>query len=75
MPSRIYAPVITPAENMKPEFARFAQAAYAKGHKELGHKLSAAAALPYRAEMSLRSYYDLAEAYRAWLVFDEYPEA
>lgn len=62
---------ITPTDHEKLEWARCAQAMYAREENANGHKLSAAAALPHGAVMYAEKYDQVAAIYRAWLVFDE----
>lgn len=52
-----------------------AQAAYANGHNATGHRFSAAGALPDNSDIPLPRYDSLMRDYRAWLTFNEYPEA
>lgn len=64
--------MITPTEQEKSEWARFAQAAYAAGHNAIGHRASAAASLPRGGEMALVRFDTLQDRYRAWLVRNEW---
>ena len=63
---------ITLTEHQRAEFARCAQAMYAKGKNRYGHALSAASAIGYLN--SAAKYDQLHHAYCAWLVFDQYPD-
>jgi len=58
---------ITLTAHERREFARCAQALYRRG-SPLGHTLSAVAA---KGSAPIAQYDRAAEAYRAWLVFDE----
>jgi hypothetical protein len=55
------------------EWARMAQAAYRTGRNRVGHRMSAAAALPQGYLMPCRVYDGLAHAYRRWLIANEFP--
>lgn len=59
---------IQPTEHERAEWSRAAHAMYARGRSDLGHVLSAAAAIK---PLTLAQFDRAATAYRAWLVFDE----
>jgi hypothetical protein len=59
---------MTPTAHEKAEWARFAQAAYGAGLTWLGHRYSAAAALPVGATMATGAFDFMQRVYRAWLV-------
>ena len=59
---------IQPTAHERAEWSRCAQAMYARGRNDIGHLLSAAAAI---SPLSLDQFYRAATAYRAWLVFDD----
>lgn len=69
-PSRpvVYDGTVTLTDHHVAEFARAAQAMYARGENALGHLLSAVSA---KRTVPAEQYDRAAEAYRAWLVFDE----
>jgi len=52
----------------KKEWPRCAQAMYLRGEPGIGHMLSAVVAI---GECPIAQYDKAADAYRAWLVFDE----
>jgi hypothetical protein len=61
---------LTPTAHEKSEWARCAQAAYARGCNEFGHKLSAAAALPNGASLDCETFDAIASIYREWLILN-----
>lgn len=65
---------IQPTQHEKSEWARMAKAAYKTGHNFTGHRYSAKAALPNGAAIDLAAFDTLQMHYRAWLVFNQYPE-
>jgi hypothetical protein len=67
--------IIQPTQHEKHEWSRFATVLYSKRLNAFAHKFSAAAALPRNAEIDLKLFDQLQQMYRAWLVFDEYPES
>lgn len=58
----------TPTEHEKNEWARMAQDAYAKGFNAIGHRFSAAAALPRGEKIPSARFDSLMADYRAWLI-------
>lgn len=58
----------TPTEHEKNEWARMAQDAYAKGFNAIGHRFSAAAALPRGEKIPTARFDSLMADYRAWLI-------
>lgn len=58
----------TPTEHDKREWARMAADAYKSGRNGVGHRYSAAAALPAGATMPTPRYDALQVGYRSWLV-------
>lgn len=65
---------IVPTEHAKREWSRMAQAAYHSDRNDVGHRFSmASACIPVGGRMELKRYDALMAAYRAWLVFDEWP--
>jgi hypothetical protein len=62
-----------PNQHEKNEWSRMANAAYAVMRNDIGHTYSAAASLPRDGTMLAARFYKLQDAYRAWLVFDEFP--
>jgi hypothetical protein len=65
---------ITPTHAEKMEWARMAQAAYAIGRNDIGHRYSAAASLRNGDWIPVRMFDGLQTDYRAWLVFGEWPQ-
>lgn len=67
--------MIEVTQHVKNEWARFAQAAYANGRNDLGHRFSSAAALRSGSTIAVSRFDELQSQYRAWLCFNEYPPA
>jgi len=65
---------IAPTEHDKNEWVRFAQAAYSIGRNDIGTRYSVAASLPRNATIETARFDSLQENYRAWLVFNEFPQ-
>jgi hypothetical protein len=59
---------MTLTDHDKAEYARCAQAMYARGQNANGHLLSAVAA---KGVVPIQQFDRAASVYRAWLVFDE----
>ena len=60
--------MITVLDSNRTEWARMAQDAYRCGRSEIGHRYSAAAAMPNGTELADRAYDALMAPYRAWLI-------
>lgn len=65
---------MTPTHAEKMEWARMAQAAYAIGRNDIGHRYSGAASLSRDGWMPLALYDDLMKGYRPWLLWDTWPD-
>lgn len=59
---------ITPTRHEKLEWARCAQAAYRQSKNDVGHTLSAMAALPENTPLRVHQYDCLQAIYRSWLL-------
>ncbi len=66
--------MITPTTAEKSEWSRMAQAAYAIGRNDIGHRYSAAASLPALTRIATRAFDELHGDYRAWLVDGTWPD-
>lgn len=67
--------MITPNQHEKSEWSRMARAAYAADHNDVGHRYSAAAALPIAAQMTIARFDDLQGGYRSWLCWNDFAAA
>lgn len=65
---------ITPTHAEKMEWSRMAQAAYAIGRNDIGHRYSAAASLRNGDWIPLKFYDDLMKGYRPWLLWNTWPD-
>lgn len=65
---------ITPTSAEKMEWSRMAQAAYAAGRNDVGHRYSVAASLPALARIATKAFDELHGDYRAWLVDGTWPD-
>ena len=65
---------ITPTRHQKLEWSRMAQAAYGSDHNDTGHRFSGLASIPDSASLPIDVNDTAMRQYRAWLVFNEYPE-
>ena len=65
--------MITVTNWEKSEWTRLATAAYAQGVNAIGHRYSAAAALPNGTRLDCATYDRLQGPYRQWLVFNIMP--
>ena len=65
--------MITPTQHEKREWARLAQAAYAQGFNNVGHKYSGAAAMRDGQQMYVEVFDQLQSDYRAWLIDNVIP--
>lgn len=65
----------TVGEYEKDQWSRMAQAAYAAGRNNIGHKYSMAASLPRDAQMELPRWDRLMDGWRAWLVHNDWTKA
>ena len=65
--------MMQPNQVEKNEWSRMAQAAYSADRNNIGHRYSVAASTPRGFEMTLPYFDKLQTAYRAWLVFNEWP--
>jgi hypothetical protein len=62
-------------EHDKAEWSRFAQAAYAIGRNDVGHRFSVAAACTINGQSMPVDRFDYLQGqYRAWLCFNEFPD-
>jgi len=66
--------MITPTSAEKSEWSRMAQAAYAAGRNDIGHRYSVAASLPALARIATREFDELHGDYRAWLIDGTWPD-
>lgn len=66
---------IIPTQHEKNEWSRMATAAYARGINRVGHRYSAAAALPHAGMLEIERFDMLQQGYRAWLVFNDFAPA
>lgn len=64
---------ITPTHHEKMEWARMAGWATKAGHRELGHRYSAAASIGHGKTLSLAAYDALQGPYRQWLNTNKFP--
>lgn len=64
---------MVPSQHDKNEWSRLAQAAYAAGRNDVGHRYSVAASLRTGEPLPLRFFDELQTGYRGWLVFGEWP--
>lgn len=60
--------MITLTEHELSEWRRLAQAAYKTGRTAIGHKFSAAGALPGGSRMAVTRFDELQSLYREWLI-------
>lgn len=66
--------MITPTSAEKLEWSRMAQAAYAIGRNDIGHRYSVAASLPALARIGTKDFDELHGDYRAWLIDGAWPD-
>ncbi len=66
--------MITPTTAEKAEWSRMAQAAYAAGRNDIGHRYSVAASLPALCRIATREFDELHGDYRAWLIDGTWPD-
>lgn len=64
--------MITITQNDKDEWSRLATSAYTAGHNTIGHKYSAAAAMPALSKITPGAFEDLQRPYREWLNWNTY---
>lgn len=68
------ATTITPTRYEKDEWSRMAQAAYAEGANQAGHRYSVAASLPSAAQITAEQFDGLQRGYREWLISGSFPQ-
>ncbi len=61
---------LTVTQHNRSEWSRMAQDAYAKGRNDVGHRMSAKAALPEGHRLTCAEYDAIMGEYRAWLIGD-----
>ncbi len=59
---------VTPTDHEKREWSRLAQAAYAAGYNQVGHRYSTAASMYRGQEMRVDQFDSLQSGYRGWLI-------
>jgi len=64
--------MMTPTEHEKREWSRMAQAAYAIGNNDIGHKYSMAATLRIGEPMHVTTFDRLQSGYRQWLNWNDF---
>ena len=67
--------MITVTQHVKNEWSRMATAAYAVNQNLAGTRYSVAASIPADTMLTCERFDFLQSGYRAWLVFNEYPQA